>query len=98
MTLLKSFLDQALAAATFCRQHLANKIPMKWLTLEQWNKYNNATSCSICTKPLEPADKKVRDHDHLAGEYRGPAQIACNLNYRIDPKKVKITCIFHSML
>ena len=53
----EKFLDQVLAAATICRQHLANKIPMKRLTQEQWREYNNATNCSICPKPLMPADK-----------------------------------------
>ena len=43
------------------------------------------------------AVKKVHDHDHLTGEYRGPAHNAYNLNYRIDPKKVKIPCIIHNL-
>ena len=30
----KKFLDQVLATATIWRQHMAKKIPMKWLTLE----------------------------------------------------------------
>ena len=51
-------LDQVLAAATICRQHLANKIPMKRLTQEQWREYNDATNCLICSKPFIPADKK----------------------------------------
>ena len=93
----EKFLDQVLAATTICRQHLANKIPMKRLTQEKWREYNNATNCSVCTKPFMSADKKVRDHDHLTGEYRGPAHNACNLNYRIDPKKVKIPCIIHNL-
>ena len=32
----EKFLDQVLAAAAVCRQHLANKIPMKRRTQEQW--------------------------------------------------------------
>ena len=46
------FLDQVLAAATICRQHLANKTHMKQLIQQQWSKYNNATNCSICAKPF----------------------------------------------
>ena len=56
---------------------------MKWLTQEQWSEYNNATNCSICTKPLNPADKKVLYHNHLTEEYRCPAHNTCNLNYHI---------------
>ena len=90
----EKFLDQVLAAATISRQHLANKIPMKRLTLEQWREYNNATNWS---KPFKSVDKKVHDHDYLTCEYRGPAHNACNLNYRIDPMKVKIPCIIHNL-
>ena len=90
------FLDQVLAAVTIFRKHLANKIPMKQLTQEQWREYNNATNCSICVKPFRSADKKIRDHHYLTSEYRGPAHNARNLNYRINPKKVKIPCIIHN--
>ena len=76
----EKFLDQVLTAATICRQHLANNIPMKWLTQEQWREDNNATNCLICTKPFKSADKEIRDHAHLTGEYRGPAHNTCNLN------------------
>ena len=93
----EKFLNQVLAAATICRQHLANKIPMKQLSQEQCREYNNATKCSICARPFKSADKKVHDHDHLTGEYRGPAHNACNLNYCIGPKKVKIPCIIHNL-
>ena len=89
----EKFLDQVLAAATICRQRLANKIPMKGLTQKQWREYNNATNCSICAEPFKSADEKVHDYDHLTGEYRGAAHNTSNLNYRIDPKKVKIPCI-----
>ena len=91
----ENFLDQVLAVATICRQHLVNKIPMKRLTQEQRRECNNATNCLICTKPFMSADKKIRDRNHLMGEYRGPAHNACNLNYRFDPKK--IPCIIHNL-
>ena len=51
----------------------------------------------ICAKPFKSEDKKVCDHDHLTGEYRGPAHNSCNLNYPIDQKKVKISCIIHNL-
>ena len=54
----ETFLDQVLAAATICRQHLANRILIKWLTLEQWNEYNNTTNCSICAKLFKSANKE----------------------------------------
>ena len=83
----EKYLEQYLALATICRQHLANNIPMKRLTQEQWREYNNATNYSICTKPFKSKDKKVRDHDHLTGKCRGPAYNAWNLNYQYSGKK-----------
>ena len=91
------FLDQVLSAATICRKQLANKIPIKRLTQEQWREYNNAKNCSICAKPFKSADKKVHNHYHLTGEYRGPAHNASNLNYCINPKNVKILCIIPNL-
>lgn len=76
------FLDQVQAAATVCRQQLANKIPMKRLFQEKWRKYKNVTNCLICAKPFKSTDKKVYCHDHLTGEYR--VQLTThgqNLNY-----------------
>ena len=56
---IKNILDQVLAAATICRQHLANKISMKRLTQEQWREYNNATNCSIWPKPCQQTEKSA---------------------------------------
>ena len=93
----QKFLDQVLAAATICRQHLDNKIPMKRLAQVQWRECNNTSNCSIWAKPFKSADKKFCDHDDLRDEYRGPAHNTCNLNYCIDPKKLKIPCIIHKL-
>ena len=92
----EKFLDQVLTAATICRQHLANKIPMKRFTLEQWNQYKNATNCSIFPKPYKSTDTKVCGHDRLTSEYRGPAHNACNLNDQINQKKVKMHSMHYS--
>ena len=56
---IEKHLDQILAIATICRQHLTNKIPVKWLTQEQWREYNKVTNCSIWVKPFKSVDEKV---------------------------------------
>ncbi|XP_070162512.1 uncharacterized protein [Polyergus mexicanus] len=47
--------------------------PMTNLTSDEWERFVNATRCSICEKPFELGDAHVRDHCHLTGRYRGPA-------------------------
>ena len=42
---------------------------------------------------LEEENKKVHDHDHLTGKYRGPAHSICNLNYKV-PRSIPI--YFHN--
>ncbi|XP_070170952.1 uncharacterized protein [Polyergus mexicanus] len=43
------------------------------LTSDEWERFVNATRCSVCEKPFESGDARVRDHCHLTGRYRGPA-------------------------
>ncbi|XP_070169549.1 uncharacterized protein [Polyergus mexicanus] len=65
----KELHDQALRAKTI----LAIDAPMTNLTSDEWERFVNATRCSICEKPFELGDARVRDHCHLTGRYRGPA-------------------------
>ena len=37
--------------------------------------------------------KKLRDNDHLTRKYRGAAHNRFNIQYCIDSKRVKISCI-----
>ena len=56
-------------------------IPMKKLTKQELIDFKNAKTCHICGYDFNEKDKKVRDHDHLTGKYRGAAHNECNLNY-----------------
>ena len=59
---------------TFPRQ------PMTKLTDESKRKHEAAEECHICLKEFnDPKNRKVRDHCHYTGEYRGAAQNNCNL-------------------
>lgn len=75
---------------------------MKQLTQQQQEQYTYARKCYICQKGFNSFDfdeinnRKVRDHWHLTGEYRGAAHSLCNLNLRIDPEKIKIPVFFHN--
>ena len=53
------------------------------LTGEEIHEYENAEYCHICKKVSGDAKKlkKVRDHDHYTGKFRGTAHSICNLRY-----------------
>ena len=51
--------------------------------------------CHICLKEFHnPKDRKIRDHCHYTGLYRGAAHNNCNLKYRI-PDHIPI--VFHNL-
>ena len=57
--------------------------------------YDNQKVCYICKKEFDnnDNDKKVRDHCHYTGKYRGVAHNICNLRYKI-PKEIPV--VFHN--
>ena len=71
------------------------------LTREEEQAFQHAQDCHICDQPLG-ADR-VRDHDHLTGDYRGAAHNECNLALKY--KKVNdrmefsfvIPVVFHNL-
>ena len=79
------FIDTVQREARIIRKYLKTKIPMKRLTPEAWRNYNTAPSCRICKKELTEASRRVRDHNHLTGKFRGAAHSNCN--YNINPSQ-----------
>ena len=67
---------------------------MEPLTKKQWKDYKKANSCHICFKLFREGNRKVRDHCHNSGIYRGAAHSLCNLQYKI-PSYIPI--IFHNL-
>ena len=60
------------------------------LTKEERCEYEKATVCWICQKEFDESQKKVRDHCHFTGKYRGATHVKCNLQF----KKPKFTPVF----
>ena len=64
--------------------------------------YNEETKCWICKKEFDDTadengykkNKKVRDHCHYTGRYRGAAHNKCNLDYK-KPKFIPV--VFHNL-
>ena len=71
------------------------------LTDKEKESYENLKICYICEKELCTDKnnkefkkmKKLRDHCHYTGKYRGAAYSNCNLNYKI-PKEIPV--VFHN--
>ena len=60
-------------------QILKNPKPLK-MTVANERAFRDAQDCHICDKPL--GTDRVRDHDHLTGDFRGAAHNKCNLAYK----------------
>ena len=71
-------------------------IPMT-LTEEEEAAFQAATDCYMCEESFHEDSqnfKKVRDHNHATGEYRGAAHAICNLNKR---RSAHFPVFFHNL-
>ena len=64
------------------------------LTEEENRSYENQKRCHKCGKLFTKDDKKVRDHCHFTGKYRGATHKKCNMNYKITKN---IPIVFHNL-
>ena len=74
------------------------KKKMMPLTNKDIKSYEKQKLCHIYKKEFRDDDKnkkKVRDHCHYTGKFRGAAHSECNLSYNV-PKKIPI--VFHNGL
>ena len=85
------------------REDLKTVRPLE-MTQQDWNTHHAATECWICDGPFEDYSDgdthglwKVKDHDHITGEYRGAAHSKCNLLLRIDAYHTPIPVFFHNL-
>ena len=69
--------------------------PMTKFTDLQKREHEAAEKCHICHKEFNDLrNRKVRDHCHYTGLYRGAAHNNCNLKYKIP---VDILIVFHNL-
>ena len=71
------------------------KREMIQLTNEEKEPYEKQKVCYICKKEFSTDIKyrKVRDHCHYKGKFRGAAHNNCNLRYKV-PKEIPV--VFHN--
>ena len=92
----KDLKDQAMKIINYEKKEM---IP---LTNEEIQSYENQEICHICEKGFctdkdnkkeFKLKRKVRDHCHYTGKYRGAAYSICNLRYKISKE---IPVVFHN--
>ena len=77
----EKFMDGLNEIYDHCYEKL-NTVSEMEFTENDHHEFETASTCSICTKEFEEGgelDKKVPDHDHISGKYRGAAHSSCNL-------------------
>ena len=57
--------------------------------------FDQCVKCPKCKKEFSKTNKKVRDHCHITGEYRGPLCHCCNSRLRL--KRLNLPVIFHNL-
>lgn len=84
-----------------------HKVNPMFLNIEDRQNFENATTCHICHKEfvqIGPEDdelpdkfyemRKVRDHCHITGKFRGAAHSKCNFKFQISKT---IPIVFHNL-
>ena len=61
------------------------------LTDEEYKSYENQKRCYLCQKRFTKHNKRVRDHCHCTGKFRGASRNKYNMNYKITKD---VTVIF----
>ena len=59
--------------------------------------YDQETVCHLCRKEIENRSDKVRNHDHLTGQFLEAAHKQSNLNYRMRFNTIQIPCFIHNL-
>jgi hypothetical protein len=88
------FLKRLIEYEDMCAKYLFDEARMV-MTADDQAAFAAATVCYICDKQFgtTTSARKVRDHDHISGEYRGAAHCSCNLAKR---RQRKIPVFFHN--
>ncbi|XP_065193194.1 uncharacterized protein LOC135824390 [Sycon ciliatum] len=89
-----NFFDSLKELEGSIQEDLADIKPIR-MTAELELEFQNAVNCWICDEVL--GEDRVRDHDHLTGNYRGAAHYQCNIQLSIYPDRQIIPVVFHNL-
>ena len=77
MNLLKQFLKNINVVKKITNKHFIKNLIMT----EEEDLFKKSNNCWICKKLIDNDEKKVRDHCHVTGKFRGAAHQNCNVNF-----------------
>ena len=63
------------------------------LTPEEEKTFHSTEKCHNCESKL--GTDRVRDHDHLTGQFRGASHNVCNLNFKFSKENERKPSSFH---
>lgn len=88
------FLEELFVIQDICTKYLFCNERLIFTDADQML-FDSAIQCYLCRREFEPGspNRKVRDHDHITGKYRGAAHQKCNLHLR---STYKIPVFFHN--
>ena len=90
----KDFIRELISCVKRAQLSLPKK-KMFPLTNEEWKTFREATVCWLCRKEFGDGNlRKVRDHCHFSGKFRGAAHSSCNLKFQ-RPKFTPV--FFHNL-
>lgn len=90
----KTFVDNLYDIANKVEKLYSYVVPMINLTHDELTFHESADRCYLCDCGFTEDNRRVRDHDHLTGFYKGPACNSCNINFKL-PKFIPI--VFHNL-
>ena len=79
--------------------NLKNLKKKKFFYMPKWLKLSEVDDGKAFRefKIKDHINRRVRDHCHITGKYRGSAHNDCNLKLRLNPEYIKIPVIFHNL-
>ena len=93
-----TFMNELLGEVNFCKNIVRTKFNKPLImTKDDQRRFKLMDKCYICGVKYNKNDKRVRDHCHMTGKFRGSAHRDCNLQLRISPDDIKIPVIFHNL-
>ena len=71
----------------YCKKIIKNNFNKNLvISVEDEGSFKSNNKCWIWNKLFAEGDNELRDHDHVAGKYRGPAHWYSNINVKLTKK------------